>query len=93
MERRIIHLNIADFSVAVERLIDTSLKGKPLIIAGGGFNAPGGREALRRLAERHGIPVAVSFRQHDLFPNTHALYAGDLDLATQAAHEEFYRNA
>ncbi|MBV2158620.1 pyruvate decarboxylase [Achromobacter denitrificans] len=58
---------------------------KPLIIAGGGFNAPGGREALRRLAERHGIPVAVSFRQHDLFPNTHALYAGDLDLATQAA--------
>lgn len=33
MERRIIHLNIADFSVAVERLIDTSLKGKPLIIA------------------------------------------------------------
>lgn len=33
MERRIIHLNIADFSVAVERLIDTSLKAKPLIIA------------------------------------------------------------
>lgn len=58
---------------------------RPLIIAGGAFNAPGGREALRRLAERHGIPVAVSFRQHDIFPNTHALYAGDLDLATQAA--------
>ena len=33
MERRIIHLNIADFSVAVERLLDGSLKGKPLIIA------------------------------------------------------------
>jgi DNA polymerase IV len=33
MERRIIHLNIADFSVAVERLLDTSLKGKALIIA------------------------------------------------------------
>lgn len=58
---------------------------KPLIIAGGGFNRPGGREALMRLAERHTIPVAVSFRQHDLFPNRHALYAGDLDLATQAA--------
>ncbi|WP_258128277.1 thiamine pyrophosphate-dependent enzyme [Achromobacter anxifer] len=58
---------------------------KPLIIAGGAFNAPGGREALRQLAERHGIPVAVSFRQHDLFPNTHPLYAGDLDLATQPA--------
>ncbi len=33
MERKIIHLNIADFSVAVERLLDSSLKGKPLIIA------------------------------------------------------------
>lgn len=58
---------------------------KPLIIAGGAFNAPGGRDALRQLAERHGIPVAVSFRQHDIFPNTHPLYAGDLDLATQPA--------
>lgn len=58
---------------------------KPLIIAGGGFNRPDGREALLRLAEKHSIPVAVSFRQHDIFPNTHALYAGDLDLATQAA--------
>ncbi|MDH0681334.1 MULTISPECIES: thiamine pyrophosphate-dependent enzyme [Achromobacter] len=58
---------------------------RPLIIAGGGFNVPGGREALMRLAERHTIPVAVSFRQHDLFPNTHPLYAGDLDLATPAA--------
>ncbi len=63
---------------------------RPLILAGGAFNAPGGREALRRLAERHGIPVAVSFRQHDIFPNTHALYAGDLDLATQAAQVEAF---
>uniref|UniRef100_UPI0028AAFD1B thiamine pyrophosphate-binding protein n=1 Tax=Achromobacter sp. TaxID=134375 RepID=UPI0028AAFD1B len=58
---------------------------RPLIIAGGAFNRPDGREALRRLAERHTVPVAVSFRQHDIFPNTHALYAGDLDLATPAA--------
>ncbi len=33
MERRIIHLNIADFSVAVERLLDSSLKTRALIIA------------------------------------------------------------
>lgn len=33
MERRIIHLNIADFSVAVERLMDSSLRERPLIIA------------------------------------------------------------
>ncbi len=33
MERKIIHLNIADFSVAVERLLDGSLQENPLIIA------------------------------------------------------------
>lgn len=33
MERTIIHLNIADFSVAVERLMDSSLRTRPLIIA------------------------------------------------------------
>ena len=33
MDRKIIHLNIADFGVAVERLLDSSLKGKALIIA------------------------------------------------------------
>ncbi len=32
-ERTIIHLNIADFSVAVERLKDNSLQDRPLIIA------------------------------------------------------------
>jgi len=32
-ERTIIHLNIADFSVAVERLKDNSLRDRPLIIA------------------------------------------------------------
>lgn len=34
MERKIIHLNIADFGVAVERLHDSSLKQQPLILAG-----------------------------------------------------------
>ncbi|MBF0119373.1 MAG: hypothetical protein HQK79_11100 [Desulfobacterales bacterium] len=33
MERAIIHLNIADFAVAVERKIDSRLKNRPLIIA------------------------------------------------------------
>lgn len=37
MERAIIHLNIADFAVAVERQHDSRLRHRPLIIAG---NAP-----------------------------------------------------
>ncbi|KAA0890868.1 thiamine pyrophosphate-dependent enzyme [Pusillimonas sp. ANT_WB101] len=54
---------------------------RPLIIAGGAFDKPGGRESLLAFAEGWQIPVAVSFRRHDIFPNTHALYAGDLGLS------------
>jgi len=32
-ERFVLHLNVADFAVAVERVVDISLQGKPLIIA------------------------------------------------------------
>jgi DNA polymerase-4 len=33
MDRSIIHLNVADFAVAVERLLDRRMQGRPLIIA------------------------------------------------------------
>ncbi len=33
MERSIIHINVADFAVAVERVVDTRLRGRPVIIA------------------------------------------------------------
>jgi DNA polymerase-4 len=32
-ERSIIHLNVADFAVAVERVVDTSLQNRPVIVA------------------------------------------------------------
>lgn len=54
---------------------------RPLIVAGGSFEKTGGREALRALAEAWHIPVALSFRRHDLFSNLHPLYAGELGLA------------
>lgn len=54
---------------------------RPLIVAGGEFERPGGREALRAFAEAWQIPVAVTFRRHDLFPNNHALFVGDLGLS------------
>ena len=34
--RSIIHLNIADFAVAVERLVDTRLKNRPVLVAAAG---------------------------------------------------------
>ena len=54
---------------------------RPLIIAGGALDSGPGRAALLALAERFQVPVAVSFRQHDIFPNRHDLFVGDLGLA------------
>jgi acetolactate synthase-1/2/3 large subunit len=66
---------------------------RPLIVAGGGFEAPGGREALAALAEAWQIPVALSFRRHDIFSNLHPLYAGELGLANPKAQIEAFRES
>ena len=51
---------------------------RPVLIVGGRFSLPEGRQALRRGAEALGIPVLVSFRQQDLLDNEHPLFAGHL---------------
>jgi len=66
---------------------------RPLIVAGGAFDVPQGRDALLALAQSWHIPVAVSFRRQDLFPNDHALYAGDLGLANPARQMEAFHAA
>lgn len=57
---------------------------RPLIVAGGSFDVPGGRERLLELAQSWQVPVVLSFRRQDLFPQSHPLYAGDLGLANPA---------
>ena len=57
---------------------------RPLILAGGYLDRPGGREALIEFAERYQCPVVLAFRQQDLFPHRHPLFAGDLGLANPA---------
>ena len=66
---------------------------RPLIVAGGGFEAPGGREALCALAEAWHIPVALSFRRHDLFSNLHPLYVGELGLANPKSQIDAFRQS
>ena len=66
---------------------------RPLIIAGGGFEAPGGREALCALAEAWQIPVALSFRRLDLFSNLHPLYVGELGLANPKDQIDAFRES
>jgi acetolactate synthase-1/2/3 large subunit len=54
---------------------------RPLIIAGGALDSAEGRKALLAFAEKFHVPVALSFRQHDIFPNTHELFVGELGLS------------
>jgi len=52
---------------------------RPLLIAGGiGVGTARGRAALRAASEAHQLPVALSFKRQDYFPNTHPHYAGHL---------------
>lgn len=55
---------------------------KPVIIAGGGVKSAQAEAELRSFAEKFGLPVLAAFRRHDVFPNSHHLYAGHLGLGT-----------
>jgi acetolactate synthase I/II/III large subunit len=52
---------------------------RPLLIAGGpGIGTARGRKALLAASEAHGLPVALTFKRQDYFPNRHPNYAGHL---------------
>jgi acetolactate synthase-1/2/3 large subunit len=53
---------------------------RPLVVAGGSRWDAAACEALRRFAERSGLPVACAFRNQDLFDNRHPNYAGDVGI-------------
>ena len=66
---------------------------RPLIIAGGAFDRPAGREALQAFARAWHLPVAVSFRRHDVFSNRDPLFVGDLGLSNPANQIEAFRQS
>ena len=51
---------------------------RPVLIAGSRLASSEARAVLHRATEAWGVPVALSFRQQDLFDNAHPLYAGHL---------------
>ena len=65
-----------------KRLADAK---RPLVIAGGMFDCPGGREALKAFVHHWQLPTMVSFRRHDIFVNDDPLFVGDLGLSNPAA--------
>jgi acetolactate synthase I/II/III large subunit len=82
-----------DASTLNELLRRIEAAERPLIVAGGAFEAPGGRAALAALAEAWQIPVALSFRRLDLFSNLHPLYVGELGLANPKSQIDAFRQS
>ncbi|RMD88306.1 MAG: thiamine pyrophosphate-binding protein [Alphaproteobacteria bacterium] len=58
---------------------------RPLLLLGGGPWTEAAALAIRRLAERHHIPVAVSFRCQGLIDNRSPVYAGHLGIGANPA--------
>lgn len=51
---------------------------RPLLLLGGTCWSDSGLDAAQKFAERHGLPVAVSFRRHGLFSSAHEHFIGSL---------------
>ncbi len=67
---------------------------RPLLIAGGvGIGTPAGRKALRAASEAHQLPVALTFKRQDYFPNTHPHYAGHLGFKMPKAAVDRYHES
>ena len=67
---------------------------RPLLIAGGvALGTARGRKALLAASEAHSLPVALTFKRQDYFPNTHPNYAGHLGFKIPKPAVERYLEA
>ena len=66
---------------------------RPLLVAGGAVGSKPGRTALLKASEAHGLPVALTFKRQDYFPNTHDHYAGHLGFKLPKPQVDMYAEA
>jgi acetolactate synthase I/II/III large subunit len=66
---------------------------RPLVIAGGLLRGTAGAEALRKFAAAQRVPVAVTWKNQDVFDNASELYAGHLNFGTSAAQRKILAEA
>jgi acetolactate synthase I/II/III large subunit len=78
----------------IERVLDMIARAeRPLVIAGGLLRGASGAEALRRFATAQRVPVAVTWKNQDVFDNGSDLYAGHLNFGTLAAQRKILAEA
>jgi acetolactate synthase-1/2/3 large subunit len=66
---------------------------RPLVISGANLDSGRGRALLRDFLEEWNLPTVVSFRNHDLFPNLHRLYAGDMRFSNPTEQLELWNQS
>ncbi len=74
----------ADDLAKIQVMIDAA--DKPIVVAGACFRGPKGSAALNRFAEALRIPVAVTWKNQDIFDNASPLYAGHLGFGNPPKH-------
>ncbi len=66
---------------------------RPLLIAGAGLRGANGADALAKFAAAQRVPVALTWKNQDVFDNGSDLYAGHLDFGTLPAQREILNTA
>ena len=61
---------------------------RPILLAGAALRSPRGVAALKNFALAHGVPVALTWKNQDLFDNSSPLYAGHLGVGNPPAHRK-----
>jgi acetolactate synthase I/II/III large subunit len=61
---------------------------RPVLVAGAALRSTEGKQALQRFAEAQRIPVAVTWKNQDVFDNGSPLYAGHIGFGSPQAHKD-----
>lgn len=75
----------------LQALIDQS--SRPVVVAGARMRSLEGKSSLQMFAEAQRIPVAVTWKNQDLFDNASPLYAGHLGFGTPQDHRALLTEA
>jgi acetolactate synthase I/II/III large subunit len=84
------HASPDDAEAVMVRLERSS---RPIVMAGGALRSARGVAALKNFAAAHGVPVAVTWKNQDLFDNSDPLYAGHLGVGNPPIHRKMLAQA